>query len=64
MASKVSPPPDRFGVRRTGEPDRLAPAVAAPLPTETDHTSETPLSPLDPDPAPAAPESQPAPAST
>jgi hypothetical protein len=60
MASKVTPPPDRFGVRRTGEPDRLAPAVAIPLPTETDHTSETPQPPLDPDPAPATPEQQPA----
>jgi hypothetical protein len=64
MASKVTPPPDRFGIRRTGEPDRLAPAVAVPLPTESDHTSETPLPPLEPDLAPAVPEGQPAHAST
>ncbi|MGD9890959.1 MAG: hypothetical protein AB7R89_22295 [Dehalococcoidia bacterium] len=59
MASKVTPPPDRFGIRRTDEPDRLMPAVAVPLPTETDHTPETPLPPLEPDPAPVAPAEQP-----
>lgn len=60
MASKVTPPPDRFGVRRTGEPDRLTPAVAVPIPAETDHTPETALPPLDPDLAPVTPARQPA----
>ncbi len=30
MATKVTPLPDRFGVRRTGEPDRLAPPPVVP----------------------------------
>ena len=62
MASRITPPPDRFDIRRTGEPDRLVPAVAVPLPTETDRTAETPLPPAEPDLIPAAPEEQPAPA--
>jgi hypothetical protein len=62
MASKVTPPPDRFGIRRTGEPDRLAPAVAVPLPAETDQTPETPLPPLEPERVPAPPGEQPVPA--
>lgn len=62
MASRVTPPPDRFDIRRTGEPDRLAPAVAVPLPTETDRTPEAPLPPVEPDLIPSAPGEQPAPA--
>ncbi len=30
MAVKIAPPPERFGVTRTGEPDRLAPPIAVP----------------------------------
>lgn len=30
MATKVSPLPDRFGVRRAGEPDRLIPPPVVP----------------------------------
>ena len=35
MSAKVIPPPDRFAVRRTGEPDRLAPAIAVPAAPDT-----------------------------
>lgn len=35
MATKVTPLPDRFGVRRTGEPDRLAPPPVVPDAPET-----------------------------
>jgi len=33
VATKVSPLPDRFGVRRTGEPDRLIPPLVVPQET-------------------------------
>ena len=36
MSTHVVPPPDRFSVRRTGEPDRLAPAITVPAAPETD----------------------------
>ena len=36
MSTKLTPPPDRFGVRRTGEPDRLAPAISIPAAPETE----------------------------
>ncbi len=47
MATKVTPLPDRFGVRRTGEPDRLAPPLVVP-----EAVPEAPA-PAPPVPAPA-----------
>lgn len=41
MATKVSPLPDRFGVRRTGKPDRLIPPLA--VPQETPAPAPTPM---------------------
>lgn len=41
MATKVSPLPDRFGVRRTGEPDRLIPPPV--VPQETPAPAPTPM---------------------
>ena len=35
MSTRVAPPPDRFTIRRAGEPDRLAPAIAVPPAPET-----------------------------
>ena len=35
MAS-ITPPPERFTVRRTGTPDRLAPAIAVPAAPESE----------------------------
>jgi hypothetical protein len=55
MSTKIIPPPERFTVHRTGEPDRLAPAIAVPAPPDTERVA-------DPAPAPAVPESQPVPA--
>jgi hypothetical protein len=52
MSTPVVPPPDRFSVRRTGEPDRLAPAITVPAAPETEATPTS-------DPVPAAPESTP-----
>lgn len=50
MATKVTPLPDRFGVRRTGEPDRLAPPPVVPeTPAMPPETVPTPT----PVPAPA-----------
>ena len=43
MATKLTPPPDRFGVRRVGEPDRLAPTVAVPAGPETEGAPGAPL---------------------
>jgi hypothetical protein len=63
MSTKLTPPPDRFSVRRIGEPDHLAPAVSLPLPSETDRTSDAPLLPGEPDSMPAEPVEQPAHAS-
>ena len=50
MSTKLTPPPDRFGVRRTGEPDRLAPAISVPSAPETEPA---------PDPALPAPQPEP-----
>ena len=54
MSTRVAPPPDRFTVRRTGEPDRLAPAIAVPAAPETEGTPA-------PAPPPAVPEREPVP---
>ena len=35
MSTRVAPPPDRFTIRRAGEPDRLAPAIAVPPSPDT-----------------------------
>ena len=52
MSTRVIPPPDRFGVRRTGEPDRLAPAIAVPAVPETEPAPGPPLPSPEPEPAP------------
>ncbi len=43
MAAKVAPPPERFGVTRTGEPDRLAPPIA--VPAEVPEHAPAPVTP-------------------
>ena len=50
--ARVTPPPDRFTVRRTGTPDRLAPAIATPVPPDTEPTT-TPVPPAQPERVPA-----------
>ena len=47
MSSRVAPPPERFTVRRAGEPDHLAPAIAVPA------APDAPATPATPDPASA-----------
>ena len=54
MSSKVIPPPDRFTVRRAGEPDRLTPAIAVPAAPDT-AGAPTPTAPLTPELVPAGP---------
>ena len=53
MSAKVTPPPDRFAIRRAGEPDRLAPPIAVPTTPETERA---------PIPAAPAPPREPVPA--
>jgi hypothetical protein len=36
MATRMTPPPDRFTARPTTEPDRLAPAIAVPAAPDTE----------------------------
>ena len=57
MSSRVAPPPERFTVRRAGEPDHLAPAIAVPAAPDTSDAPATP----DPAgaPAPTAPPATP-----
>ena len=52
MSTRIVPVPDRFGVRRTGEPDRLAPPIAVPTGPETAPAPGPALPSLEPAPAP------------
>ena len=53
MSTKVSPPPDRFTIRRTGSPDRLAPAIVIPAVPDTEPAPDTALPITEPVPVPA-----------
>lgn len=48
MATRVIPPPERFGIRRTGDPDRLAPAITVPAAPDTNTLPETAPVPAEP----------------
>lgn len=45
MSTRITPPPDRFSIERTGAPDRLAPAIAVPAAPETAPDREGVMSP-------------------
>ena len=57
MSTRVAPPPDRFTIRRAGEPDRLAPAIAVPPAPDIPDTAgaPAPTSPTAPELVPTGP---------
>lgn len=56
MSTRITPPPDRFSIERTGEPDRLAPAIVGPAAPDTAPDCEAALPPaLGREPVPARP---------
>ena len=55
MSSKMIPPPDHFTVRRAGEPDRLAPAIAVPAAPDPAGAPAPTAPPATPELVPAGP---------